>query len=78
MDRVGQDPQRLVPTGQTQEQQEALAPELLTQQQDSGQAKGFTQLLRSPSDCVANISAMSLWQGTTTDTAASARTPVRI
>ena len=61
MERVGQDPQRLVPTGQTQEQREAAAPELLTQQEDSSQAKGSRQLLRSPSDCVANISAMSLW-----------------
>ena len=58
--RVGQDPQRLVRTGQTQEQQEALAPELLTQRQDSGQATGSTQVLRSPPDCVATISAMSL------------------
>ncbi len=61
MDRNGQDPQRLVPTGQTQEQQEALAPELLTQQQDSGQAKGATQLLRSPFGLKAIISARSLW-----------------
>ena len=58
--RVGQPPQRLVRTGQSQEQQEALAPELLTQQQDSGQAKGSRQLLRSPPDCVANISATTL------------------
>ena len=48
MERVGQDPQRLVPTGQTQEQREAAAPELLTQQEDSSQAKGSRQLLRSP------------------------------
>ena len=58
--RVGQDPQRLVPTGQTQEQQEAVAPELLTQQQDSGQAKGATHMLRSPFGLKANISARSL------------------
>ena len=61
MEGVGQDPQRLVPTGQTQEQREAAAPELLTQQEDSSQANGSRQLLRSPSDCVANISAMCLW-----------------
>jgi len=54
---VGQPPQRLVRTGHSQEQQEALAPALLTQQQDSGQAQGSRQLLRSPPDCVANISA---------------------
>ena len=57
---VGHPPQRLVRTGHSQEQQEALAPALLTQQQDSGQAQGSRQLLRSPPDCVANISAMSL------------------
>ena len=55
--RGGQPPQRLVRTGHSQEQQEALAPELLTQQQDCGQATGSRQLLRSPPDCVANISA---------------------
>ena len=54
---VGQQPPRLVRTGHSQEQQEALAPALLTQQQDSGQAQGSRQLLRSPPDCVANISA---------------------
>ena len=54
---VGQPPPRLVRTGPSQEQQEALAPALLTQQQDSGQAQGSRQLLRSPPDCVANISA---------------------
>ena len=58
--RGGQPPQRLVRTGQTQEQQEALATELLAQQEESGQAKGSTDLLRSPPDCVANISARSL------------------
>ena len=60
LERGGQPPQRLVRTGQTQEQQEALVPELLAQQEESGQAKGSTQLLRSPPDCVANISARSL------------------
>ena len=54
---VGQPPPRLVRTGHSQEQQEAVDPALLTQQQDSGQAQGSRQLLRSPPDCVANISA---------------------
>ena len=57
---VGQPPQRLVRTGRTQEQQEAPVSDLLAQQEESGQANGSTQLLRSPPDCVANISAMSL------------------
>ena len=54
---VGQQPQRLVRAGHSQEQQEAVDPALLTQQQDSGQAQGSRQLLRSPPDCVASTSA---------------------
>ena len=54
---VGQPPQRLVRAGHSQEQQEARAPVFLTQQQDSGQAQGSRQLLRSPPDCVASTSA---------------------
>ena len=76
--RVGQDPQRLVRAGQTQEQQEALAPELLTQQQDSGQPTESTHLFRSPPDCVANINAMSLRYGALADAAARARSPARL